>query len=142
MSVTLLSSTPLTTSFQPSAALLVSGETVVLDFTVVVANTGAALLGRIEWYLEFTSGDPLSSTTRWFREVAEEDAGDGDVKMPKVIRRFTEQGGTNLAVGNHYFNVQFVRKHLFVRVQIRQAATFADACTARIDSDFGDLASL
>jgi hypothetical protein len=138
MSVTLFNS-PLTTTFQATSPLMVLGETVSCNFTVTVANTGTALLGRIEFYAEYTDLDPLDVSSRWWQELSETNAGSGDVVMAKTIRRFTENGGANLAVASHHMNVVLLKKAQFMRFQIRQATALADACTARIDAVFGEI---
>jgi hypothetical protein len=140
MSISLFNG-PLTNAFQPTAGFLLAGETVVLDLVANVASVPpAADAGRIECYLEYTTEDPNAVNTRWFREVAEEDIGNGDVRMPKVVRRFTENGAdTALAVGIHYLNMQFSRKEGFARLQVRVAAGGANACSLAVFAVFGAL---
>jgi hypothetical protein len=125
----------LTNAFQATAPIGVAGENVVFDWFLTVTNTltppGTA--AQIEWYPEFTSADPNAAGTRWFRETAEEDIGNGEVRMPKTVRRFTENGDDlPLAEGTHALDTQFARKHNFCRLQVRVAAGGADTCQAEI----------
>lgn len=119
-------------AFAPSSALLISGNKVALDFQLTVTT-----LAQIEWYPEFTSDAPSSVTTIWYREVAEEDIGNGDVRMPKAIRRFTEFGGALLASGTHNLSVQLERTHQIFRLQMR---IVAGAASAQVWAPFGTIA--
>ena len=99
---------PLTTSFVPSAPLLLVGSVIVIDFEIVVTTNPT----DVQFYFEFEgdeASDPNDAATLWYREVAEEDVGSGVVNMPIVIRGFKLNGGAALSVGTHRFNVQFVR---------------------------------
>jgi len=100
-------------SFTPSKYTTVVGKRVVLRFLITV--TGAPT--KLKWYMEF-SGD----STKWFREAAEEDQGDGDVQMPTVIRTVT-LAGANLPVGTTAVSMQFVRDEQLFRVQLACAGT-------------------
>jgi hypothetical protein len=109
-------------NFVASSPLLISGEKVVLDFQLNVT----AATAKVEWYPEFTSGNPFAPTTIWYRETAEEDIGNGDVRMPLSIRRFSNQGAdTDLATGVYNLDAQFRRSHNFVRIQIRGTGAIA-----------------
>jgi len=126
---------PLTNAFQASLPFSMSGENTVFDWSIVVANTvtppGTA--ASLEWYPEFTSGDPNAAATLWYRETAEEDLGNGNVRMPKTVRRFTEEGSdVPLAEGTHRLDTQFVRRHNFGRLQLRTAVGSADTCSAAV----------
>ena len=121
MAVTLFNSM-LGANFVPTLPLLIAGEKVVLDFQLIVT----AATAKIEWYPEFTSDNPFAVTTIWYRETAEEDIGNGDVRMPISIRRFSNQGAdTNLATGTYYLDAQFRRSHNFTRIQIRGTGSVA-----------------
>lgn len=129
----------LTNAFQPSRAIMVSSERVVLDFLLSVANVAGGVTARIEWYPEFTWDNPNSAAARWFRETAEDDVGDGDIEMPKTARHFEEVGGADLALGTHSLDGQFKRSHDFCRIQIRVAAGGADTCVAQVFSAYGKI---
>ena len=123
---------PLSGAFQPSLAILIPGEKVVLDFALVI-STQAPL--RVQWYPEFTSDNPADPNAVWYRETAEEDIGNGDVRMPPSIRRFSTQGGDNdLPAGTYHFDTQFRRSHKFCRIQI-----LGLGCTATVLSVFGEI---
>jgi hypothetical protein len=86
------------------------------------------------------SQDPNWVGALWFREVAEEDIGNGDVRQSKVVRRFAEEGSdAPLAVGSHFLNLQFARKEGFARLQVRVAAGGANACTLMVSAVFGTI---
>jgi hypothetical protein len=140
MSTTLFNGA-LTNAFQPTQGFLLTGESIVLDMTAVVASVPpAATPGRIEFYFEFTTADPNAAGTAWFREVAEEDIGNGDVRQSKVVRRFAENGSdAPLAVGTHRLNLQFTRKAGFARLQVRVLAGGANVCTLKVESVFGSI---
>jgi hypothetical protein len=122
---------PLTANFQPSSSILIKSDTVVLDFDLIVPGPGTA---KVEWYPEFTFENPLDASTVWYRESAEEDIGNGDVRMPFSIRRFSTNGAdADLPAGTYHVDVQFKRIHAFCRVQIRGLG-----CTARIRAPFGE----
>ena len=130
----------LTNAFQPSIPIEVQGDCVVLDFLLSIANTitPPATGASIEWYPEFTWTDPNAVGTQWYRETAEEDIGNGDVRMALSVRRFSTQGAdTPLPPGTHACDVQLKREHAFVRVQIRVAAGGADTCSAAVWAPFG-----
>lgn len=92
--------------------MLLVADRLTLDFQITVAGAAAA----VEWYLEYAS-DP--SAASFFQEVAEEAAAGGIVHMPKIVRDFQEHGGAGLAIGTHFLDVQLVRRHQFVRLQMR-----------------------
>lgn len=106
----------LTAAYQASLPVSVSDEMIILDFQIVIA-VGTV---RVLWYLEFTSGNPYDPSTVWYREVSEEDIGNGDVRMPAAIRRFSTPGAdADLPAGTYGFDVQLKRVHNFCRVQIQ-----------------------
>ena len=123
---------PLTGAFQPSLPIMIPADRVVLDFDLTI---GGQVPVSVQWYPEFAEGDvaPSATNARWFREVAEEDIGNGDVRMPIVIRRFTTQGGdAPLPPGSYRFTVQLKRTHMFCRIQILGAG-----CTAIVTAPLG-----
>jgi len=131
---------PLTNAFQASSPSAVRGDTVVVDFALTVANTisppGTA--ASIEWYFEFVDSDPNAAGAPWAREVAEEDLGQGDVRMSAVVRRFAANAAAaNLAPGTYRYSTQFKRVHAFYHLQIRVAAGGADTCSAVVRDPFG-----
>jgi len=131
MSCILLPHTPLTANFQASGAALIKNESIVLDFDLSFPGPGTV---RVEWYLEFTAGNPFDASTLWYRETAEEDIGNGDVRMPLALRRFSTQGAdADLPAGAYHYNVQLRRIHAFCRVQIRGLG-----CTVRVSAPFGE----
>jgi hypothetical protein len=137
----LIFSGPLTNTFQPTQGFLLAGENIVLDVTALIASVPpAATPGRIEFYFEYTTQDPNGVGTRWFREVSEEDIGNGDVRQSKVVRRFAEEGSdAPLAVSSHFLNLQFARKEGFARLQVRVAPGGANACTLAVSAVFGTI---
>lgn len=138
MGVTLLNGVALINgaAFTASRPAQIFSERVVLDFTLVIA----AAAGRFEWYPEFTDGNPNAVTTPWFRETAEEDIGNGDVRMPLVIRRFsTNAGDAPLPIGTYYLDAQLVRSHAFYRVQCRLNGVALATCVATIYAPFGKI---
>lgn len=129
----------LTNAFQASDPFIMTGEAIVLDTLLTVANIAVpGTAARIEWYFEFGSDDPNATTTSWYREVAEEDIGNGDVRMSTVVRRFAiNAADAPLPEGTYRFDTQFNRRHNFCRVQIRVLAGGADNCRAMILSVLG-----
>jgi hypothetical protein len=103
--------------------MLLSDGALSVDFELTTSGGPTT----IQWYPEFARDNPLVSTTKWYRELAEEDVGAGVVNMPKTIRGFQENGGAGLADGVHYVSAQLVRRHLFVRLQMRVTAGAASA---------------
>ncbi len=131
---------PLTNAFQATPPTEVKGRRIVLDFLLTIANTVTPPLtgASIEWYPEFTWTDPNAAGTQWYRETAEEDIGNGDVRMPASVRRFSVQGADGvLPEGIHARDVQLEREHAFVRLQIRVAPGGADTCRATVWAPFG-----
>lgn len=121
----------LTPSFQPTKPLLLADGTVALAFLVVVTGGIAA---SVDFYLEYTDGDPNAAATQWFREVDEQDVGLGVISMSQTIRTFQLNDGGNLPAGMYGFSPQFKRLAQFVRVQIRASAGTA---TAQVTAPFG-----
>lgn len=113
---------PLGAAFVPSRGFIIANERITLDFTLVVT-----LLATVQWFLEFTSGDPNDPATLWTREVAEEALAGGGANMPKVIRTFQEFGGAGLAVGTHLLSAHLIRAHQFCRIQMRITVGTASA---------------
>lgn len=92
----------------------------------------------ITWYLEFTDGNPNDSSTEWFREVDEQDAGAGVVTMAEVTREFIDNAGNaagGLSAGTFRFSCQFVRQAQFVRLQAVSNA----AVVVTVSAPFGSL---
>jgi len=106
-------------AFTPSKPFLIVAERVTLDW--FFDKTAGVSTAKVEWFLEFTSDDPLSVAARWAREVAEEDIGNGVTHMPPVVRDFAD-----IPTGQTKRSTQFVRSHQFVRVQIKLALTSPD----------------
>jgi len=106
-------------------ALLIVGDTVTLDFLLVTSAGPTA----VQFFLEFSEDN-----VNWFREVAEEDGGKGVVSMPKVLRTFADNNGTNLADGTHLVSCQFTRRAQLVRLQM---SVGAGACVATVTAPFG-----
>ncbi len=105
----------LTGAFVASGYTIITGGILTLDFDFT--TTGGP--STIDWYLEFSS-DPINGP--WRREVAEEDAGQGAVLMPLVIRKFADNAGTQLTDGTYGISTQFRRQEAFARVQSRITA--------------------
>jgi hypothetical protein len=135
MAFTLCNNLLLTTTFQATSPFAIAGEHIVLDWRIVVANlvTAPATPASVLWYPEFCSEDPNAAGTEWFRETAEEDIGNGDVRMPKTVRRWTENGDDlPLAEATHRLDAQFSRKHNYCRLQMAIAAGSADNTRASV----------
>ena len=127
---TQLFNAPLTSSFQPTQAILLAAENLTLDFFFTVTVNA-----NVAWYLEFTEGDPTAASTLWARETAEEDPGGGVVAMPLVIRTLQQNGGGVLAPGTYGISAQLVRKHMYARAQIR--ASVGTITTMQVVAPFG-----
>lgn len=124
MAVTLFKKA-LTGSFVASGYTMIAGEKLTLDFDFTTSGGPST----IDWYIEFAS-DPINGP--WRREVAEEDGGMGVVSMPKVIRTFADNGGTQLTDGAHSLSAQFRRQAAFARIQSRITA---GACASFVVTD-------
>jgi len=123
---------PLTTSFQPSLPIVIAGERITFHFKLVV---GGQTPVRVSWYLEFSEDNPILPTAEWYREVAEEDIGNGDVRMPISVRRFSMQGSdADLTPGTYFFSVQLHRAGKMCRIQMA-----GEGCSAVVRSVFGDI---
>jgi hypothetical protein len=95
--------------------IVILDDTIILDFAITIP-IGTV---RVLWYLEFTCDNPFDLNAIWFREVAEEDIGNGDVRMPYAIRRFSTYGAdADLPAGTYRFDVQLKRVHDFCRIQL------------------------
>jgi hypothetical protein len=130
----------LTNTYQPTNPVDMAGEHIVLDWALTIANllTPAGTAATVQFYFEYASTDPNAATTVWYRETTEEDIGNGDVRMNKAVRRFSEQGADlPLAEGSHQVDMQFNRKHNYFRLQVRTAVGSADNCRAQIWSVLG-----
>jgi hypothetical protein len=116
----------LTGAFQASDPVMVSDEIVILDFEITIAMGTV----RVQWYLEFTADNPFDVNAVWFREVSEEDIGNGDVRMATAIRRFSTFGAdADLGVGTYRFDVQLKRVHDFCRIKILGNGAYAKVTT-------------
>jgi hypothetical protein len=127
VSVVLMNSVTLTSGVKASSSLLLSGNSLTLDF-LLVTSAGPS---TVTYYLEFSEDNKV-----WYREVAEEDASKGVVLMPKVVRTFSDNNSTNLADGTHLVSCQFTRRAQFARVQ---AAVAVGACKMSLSAPFGQL---
>lgn len=132
MSVLLFDST-LNNTFQPTKPLMLADGTLALAFLVVVTGGVSA---AVQFYLEYTDGNPNDKNTQWFREVDEQDTGSGVIMMSQTIRTFQLNNGGNLPAGTYGFSPQFKRLAQFSRVQISVAA---GAATAKVLAPFGSL---
>lgn len=122
-------------TFAPTQPFLLHAEKVTVDFVVDV-TIGPAV---VEWYLEYTSGNPNDTNTIWYREVAEEDVGGGVVHMPKVVRNLEDNDDDNhqLTQGIHYMSAQMVRAHNLCRLQVRLNPVPVAMATMRITVPIG-----
>lgn len=125
----------LTTSFVASSPIIISAGRFSIDFLITVAGGAATVV----FFLEFAEDDPNAAATKWFAEVAEEDAGAGVVSMPKVLRTFADNAGTTLAVGTHKLSVQFTRQHQFARFSMKESTGGAVATTVVATVPFGSV---
>lgn len=124
---------PLTAAYQASLPIVVSDDIVILDFKIVIP-VGTV---RVQWYLEFTSDNPFDTAASWYREVSEEDIGNGDVRMPLAVRRFSTYGAdADLPAGTYRFDVQLRRVHDFCRIQI-----LGNGATATVVTPVNDVPS-
>lgn len=105
---------PLATGYSTSAAVLIVGQKLEIDFDL----SCSAGPSTVTYFIEYSE-----DLVTWFAEVAEENAGKGVVLMPKVIRTFADNNATNVA-NNTGFKVscQFTRPHRFARIQIAAAS--------------------
>jgi hypothetical protein len=117
VSITIFNRT-LTGSFVASQSIVVVNNAVSLNFTLTVTNGPAT----IEWYLELGSDEATPTNSEWFRELAEEDPGNGAVALPIVVRTFAANGGGGLADGTYRLDAELVRRAKMARVQIRATA--------------------
>jgi hypothetical protein len=130
MSVVSLFNGALSASFKATKALLIAGVDATFGFEITVVTAPAV----IEWYLE--TGEAPSGP--WFREIAEEDTGLGAIKMPEILRTFTDNGGSTLAVGAHFLDAEFKRRRPMVRIQMRLAS--GGPATVSVTAPFGTIA--
>lgn len=121
----------LTGIFQPSAAVLTTDEKIILDFELV---THGLLPVRVQWYPEFTWRNPTDPSTNWLQGTAEEDLGNGNIRMPSTVRRFSTNGAdVGLPPGTHQFDVQLHRTHCFYRIQLCCSGVFfGSGCLATV----------
>jgi hypothetical protein len=115
---------PLSSGYRPTKAVLISATEFTVDFELVISGSTAT----VQYYLEF--GEDPDPNAKWYREIAEEDAGGGVVLMPVVIRSLAANAGGNLPVGTHLLDAEFKRRHRFVRLQLSSAGTVACTVTA------------
>lgn len=118
-------------TFGPTAWFLLTGAKIPLEFQF----TTSAGPTRIDYYLEFTD-DPTLPSPITFREVDEQDVGNGVVTMSKVIRTFQENNGGFLQNGVHNLSCQLLRLAPIARLQIQASAGTA---TAIITASSGEL---
>jgi hypothetical protein len=118
-------------AFAPTKPLQLAGDALSLLWLITTTGMTSA---EIEFYLEFTDGNPNDPSADWFREVDEVDSGNGTVAMAAVIRTFQVNGGGNLPAGVYKLSTQFTRRAQFARIQLRIAA---GAATATITAPFG-----
>lgn len=124
MAVTLFKKA-LTSSFVPSGYTMIAGDRLTLHFAFDTSGGPSS----VEWYPEFAT-DPIKGP--WYREVAEEDTGKGVVLMPKTIRTFADENGSQLSDGSHALSVQLRRQEAFARIQMRITA---GACPGFVVTD-------
>ena len=112
----------LTSSFQASGPVTLKSQALTLlwDLNITEIDPGT----DIEFYLEYTDGDPNDAATIWFPEVDEQDAGAGVVTMSAVLRTFQANGGGGggIPLGPFRAETLFTRKAQFARVQVRASA--------------------
>lgn len=104
-----------TSAFQASSPIQIVGEKISLDFQFVVTDVAA----QIQFYLEYTAGNPFAPATPWYAEMTEELQDYGVVRTAPTLRQFYLTGGADLAIGTHNFNQEFVRVHQYARIQLR-----------------------
>ena len=115
-------------SFTPSAQLMLSAGRLTLDFFVVASNGPTTL----QYFLEFSDDG-----TNFFAETAEEDAGQGVVLMPLVLRTLADNASTAIANNTAFkASCQFVRQHKIARVQMKVTA---GAANVTLTSLFGTI---
>ena len=122
MSVVIFNGT-LVAGFVPTKYVLLPADKLTLAFHLVTSGGPST----VRWFPEYS--DDLVT---WSREVAEEDAAGGVVLMPKTIRTFADNAGTQLADGTHDLSVQLIRQGKFARLQVQVAA---GASTAIVTAD-------
>lgn len=107
----------LTAADVASKTVMLPGERLTLDFTLVV--DAAAAPAQVNWFIEYSRDNPLAVAPLpvYFREVAEEDVGSGVVNMVRVLRTFRLNGGALLPEGTHRFTLMFIRHHKIIRLQ-------------------------
>lgn len=131
--VSLYNDVTLTGGFTASRPLMIEGERVTLQWLI---EMGVDPGTELEWYLEFTDSDPNGNTTNWFREVDEQDVGDGTVTMAAVVRTFNDTGGGGLPALLAKYSCQFVRQAQFVRIQARVVGGGGDVAVT-VTAPFG-----
>jgi len=121
----------LTTAFQPTRAFLIEANRVTFRFELAVTGGTPAV---VQYYMEFGSDpDPAGA---WYREMAEEDQGAGDVEQPLVLRTLQDVAGVAFVAGTYRMSAQFRREEQLVRLQIKAQA---GAVRATIEAPFGQL---
>jgi hypothetical protein len=113
----------LVAGFVATRYVLLPADKLTLAFHLVTSGGPST----VRWFPEYS--DDLAT---WSREVAEEDAAGGVVLMPKTIRTFADNAGTQLADGTHDLSVQLIRQGKFARLQMQVSA---GASTAIVVAD-------
>lgn len=114
-------------SFAPTKYTAIVARRIVVRLTITVRTSPTTL----RCYLEY-GGDG----THWFRELAEEDGGDGAVKMPAVVRTITGPDGDDLPVGTTTVDLQFLRDEQLFRLQL----ACAGSASVKVTTPYGDTA--
>lgn len=107
----------LTGSFQASQPFLIEAERGALDIALVV-TVGAT----VEYYMEYTDGDPKAAATTWYRELAETVAATGVITNAIAVRQIVANGGGNMAPGTYNVAINIDRKRAYARLQMRASA--------------------
>jgi hypothetical protein len=118
-------------SIQLFRGTLIEGNRVVFRFKLVVTGTPSAV---IQYYLEF--GDDPAPDGVWYREVAEEDQGGGNVLQPIVVRTLEGPASAALPAGTYLLSAQFRREEQMARLQIKASA---GAVVAVVTAPFGQI---
>ncbi len=130
-SIVLRKSTRLTTSFVPTKGFAIVACRVSFRFKFTVAAGTPAV---IEYYMEF--GEDPNPAGVWYREMAEEDAGNGVVAQPTVVRTLQDVNGATFAAGTYSLSAQFRREEQLARMQIKASA---GVVTMEVSAPFGQL---
>jgi hypothetical protein len=123
---TILFNGPLSGSFVPTKAIALVAQKLTLDFEIAASGGPTT----VQWYVEFAD----APTGPWFREIAQEDSGQGQVLMPAVVRTFANTGGMSLTDGTYRFDAELVRQQRLARVQL---AVGSGAAKVKVTAPFG-----